>query len=194
MRRRKKRKKKDVRQKGELACVLQLCLPLDKKRRHSPISARSVFRMLRYQGSRTSQNASGVSVSDLLEVRRGAVIRLRPRMLMIIKNGCLQAILALNRNTSATPRLFQIVWEHSETVTHTMLRPSVTRVYGRSWSRGGSGRARAVAQGSSWKDLQRRKIHQRAELLSDPVKHGGLDLVQRFNATLSWRGHHGTKP
>ena len=31
MRWQKKRKKKDVHQKGELACVLQLCLPLDKK-------------------------------------------------------------------------------------------------------------------------------------------------------------------
>ena len=48
----------------------------------------------------------------------------------------------------------------------------MTRVYGRSWSRGGSGRARAMAEHSSWKNLQRSKIRQHAELLSDPVMVG----------------------
>ena len=53
---------------------------------------------------------------------------------------------------------------------------------------GGSGRARAVAQGSSWKDLQRSKIHQHAESLSDPVAgdrtwHNGLML--RFHDKVS---------
>ena len=72
--------------------------------------------MLQYQGPRTSQNASAVSVFGLLEVRRGAVLLTaasedvddnQERMLA----GMLVGRLGFDWNASATPRLSQIEWE-----------------------------------------------------------------------------------